>query len=196
MHVSPMKDLSPKKCNNKENLPPFSTKEQTQHRMEDGFVRPLTRGPLVKLRSQSDEEIIVTKERVVTEETITTEYFAGAKIVTETHKMSITRTSRHHPDELHTTTRAVQQSHGSPLSKEQTRIQPVKKSWEFEIYNDDLEDLEMTNYNSGVENIVLEEEDKENLEPDVHGAGSEDELDWHGEWKSRGHKRKAQEDWS
>jgi hypothetical protein len=204
MHVSPMKDLSPKKSNNKENIPPFSTKKEQipQETEEDGFVRPLPRGALAKLRSQSDEEIIVRREeKVVTEEVITTEYFAGARIVTETHKMSsITRTSlRHHnPDDLQTRTRATEQSNGSIQSTtDHTQIQPVNKSWDFEIFEDDPENLEATDDNTGMDNIMLEEEeDKENADPGVHVLDSGDELDWHGERKSQSHKRKAQEDWT
>jgi len=202
-HVSPTKDLSPKKSNNKENIPPFAMKRLAQWEEEDVFVRPLPRGALAKLRRQSDEEIIVMDEMVITEEVIRTEYFAGARIITEAHRTSITRTSQHHnpDDQQHTTHttehspefQTIQTQHQIP---EQNRIQPVKETLEFEIFHDDPQDLEMANYNIGVDNIMLEEEEeKENADPGVHGD-SGDELDWHGERKSRSHKRKAQEDWN
>jgi len=202
-HVSPTKDISPKKSNNKENIPPFAMKGLTLWEEEDVFVRPLPRGALAKLRRHSDEEIIVTDETVLTEEIIRTEYFAGAKITTEAPRTSITRMSRHHnPDGQQNTPHATEHSRDLQTIQvqhqipEQNRIRPVKETLDFEIFHDDPQDLEMANYNIGVDNIMLEEEEeKENADPGVHGD-SGDELDWHGERKSRSHKRKAQEDWN
>jgi hypothetical protein len=199
-------DIIPgKRSNNKENIPPFTGKETLQG---DEFIRPLPREALAKLSGRTEEvitteerivneKVIMTEERVVNEEVITTEYFAGARILTETQKSTIStpRSRTHNPED----------QKGNPKPMEQNNFPSAKQlnsislnTSDFEIYHDDPEDLELMDYNTGIDNLTLEdeeEEDKENTDPGNFGSGRGDE-DWQGENQPKSHKRKLVEDWS
>ena len=123
----------------------------------------------------------VSNERTVVEETITTEYFAGAKILHEVQKKTT---------EI---TKVVRRS-------ESGGIQPilpmrVNENWGFEIHHDNDEDSDMVDVaDDRFEEITMEEEndDKENQEP---GLGrSIDEMDWEEMAVPRLGKRKHFED--
>ena len=64
---------------------------------------------------------------------------------------------------------------------------------DFEIYNDKPEDLERMDYNPNVDNIMMDEEDKENEDPSVNMVG--EEMEWEKERRPR-RTPKHQEDWS
>jgi hypothetical protein len=117
---------------------------------------------------ESDRRTIVETKTVTVEE-ITTEYFVGAKIIREASVS--TDISQRTSDEFQSPT-------------------PFNGNWEFEIYQDKPGNLEMEDYNTGVDNIMVEaEEDKENEEP---GRGDDSPL----ERKSRDKTRNEHEDWS
>jgi hypothetical protein len=179
--LSPSQPVSPTRMsNNKENIPPF-IKESMK---DDPFVRPQPRGPLTRLKrldqddSSDVSDVVETETKVRIEETITTEYFAGAKIITETMmKESVVNEIMREADSDDT--------HMSNIPWQRT-------NWDFDIYNDEPEDLEMLDYNTTVDNIMLEaEEDKENEDPGVSTGEAEIE-----ERMSRYSKQKHQEDWS
>ncbi len=198
--VESFMDISPGKSNNKENIPPSTEKEAVER---EEFVRPLPREALKKLmgrseKSEKSEEVVVTEERVVNEEVVITEYFAGVRIMTEkTHKMSVSTTQRtrsNNPDDKQRGIMLVQPQSNIHRAKQLNSIPPLNKSWDFEICHDDPEDLELMEYNTGVDLDMLEEKDKENTDPGIFGSG--DELNWQGERQPKNHKRKLVEDWS
>ena len=146
---SPYK-FSPMKIDDKENDDPFPWHKTEMG--DDPFVRPLPRGPLNKLRrsgqGDTEAESIVGKKTMMEE--ITTESFAGGNITRETTGV---------------VTEVVSQSR----RKSENSFpfwHPFNESLEFDIHQDNPEDLEMADYNKGVENIMFQEEDdKENDEP-------------------------------
>ena len=102
-----------------------SLKEQKE---DDPFDRPLPRGPLNKLKRHdeatgSDQLTIIKK--VVMEEIITTDYFAGAKIIHEMKRKNVSSNVI-----VRTTSDDIKS-----ISREET--------WEFQIYQDNTEDEEM-----------------------------------------------------
>jgi hypothetical protein len=120
---------------------------------------------------ESDPHTIVETKTATVEE-ITTEYFLGAKIIREEHQTKVsTEISQRTSDEFQ-----------SPLQT------PFNENSEFEIYQDEPGKLEMADYNSAVDNIMVEaEDDKENKEP---GHGNDSPL----ERKSRDKTRNEHED--
>jgi hypothetical protein len=178
--LSPSRPVSPTRMsNNKENIPPFTKGSKD----DDPFVRSQPRGPLTRLKrldqddSSDMSDVVETETKVRIEETIATEYFAGAKIITETMmKESVV-------------TEIIRKADSDDM--ELSNIPRQSTIWDFDIYSDEPEDLEMMDYNSTMDNIMLEAEDKENEDPGVHTGEAEME-----ERMSRHSKRKQQEDWS
>jgi len=149
----------------------------------DQFVRPQPRGPFSKLK-RSDQVLepssVVASETMMVEETITTEYFAGAKIVHEVQKKTVE-------------TKVVRRSGSDDIQS--ILSMPVGENWGFEIHRDNVEDSEMAEeIENRFEEVTMEEEndDKENQDP---GLGrSIDEMDWEGMVVPRTGKRKHFED--
>jgi hypothetical protein len=178
--LSPSRPVSPTRMsNNKENIPPFIKGSKD----DDPFVRPQPRGPLTRLKrldqddSSDTSDVAETETKVRIEETITTEYFAGAKIITETmmKESGVTEIIRDADSD---------DTLMSNIPKQRT-------NWDFDIYNDEPGDLEMMDYNTTVDNIMLEaEEDKENEDPGVNTGRAKIEG------RPRHSKGKHQEDWS
>jgi hypothetical protein len=181
--LSPSRPASPTKPNNnKENVPPF-TKVSVP---DDPFVRPQPRGPLTKLNRVDQEdssptlELLERETHFRIEETITSEYFAGAKIVTEA-KVKET-----------VVTEIIRKADSDDIQT--SNIPTGENNWDFAIYNDESEDLERMDYNPNIDNIMMdEEEDKENEDPSVNMVG--EEMEWEKERRPR-HTPKHQEDWS
>jgi hypothetical protein len=117
---------------------------------------------------------------MMVEETITTEYFAGAKIVHEVQKTTME-------------TKVVRRSGSDDIQS--ILPTPVDANWGFEIHRDNVEDSEMAEVvENRFEEVTMEEEtdDKENKDP---GLGrSIDEMDWEGMVVPRTGKRKHFED--
>ena len=150
---------------------------------DDPFVRPQPRGPLTKLkhpdqrRNSEHSTVVETENTITTEEIITTDYFAGAKIVHETQKKTISKTIkvaiRSGSDDI----KSPLQGHG-------------EGNLGFDIYNDDCEDQEMIDCENVVGDVTLEgEEDKENMDPNIPAGVVE--MDWLGPRVSRSNKRKT-----
>lgn len=163
-------------------MPPYAQSKEPQS--GDPFIRPQPRGPLSKLNrldQASESPSFVSNERMVVEETITTEYFAGAKII---HEVRIKTTE---------TTKAVRRSESDDIQP--ILPMPVNENWGFEIHHDNVEDSDMADVaDDRFEEITMEEEndDKENQEP---GLGrSIDEMDWEEMAVPRLGKRKHFED--
>ena len=113
------------------------------------------------------------------EETITTEYFAGAKIVHEVQKKTVE-------------TKVVRRSGSDDIQS--ILLMPVNENWGFEIHRDNVEASEMAEVVENRFEVTMEEEndDKENQDP---GLGrSIDEMDWEGMVVPRTGKRKHFED--
>jgi regulator of protease activity HflC (stomatin/prohibitin superfamily) len=117
---------------------------------------------------------------MMVEETITTEYFAGAKIVHEVQKKTLA-------------TKIVRRSGSDDIQS--ILPMPVDENWGFEIHRDNVEDSELVEeVENRFDEVTMEEEndDKENQEP---GLGrSIDEMDWDGMVVPRTGKRKHFED--
>jgi len=147
--------ISPTKYNNKENIPPLvpSLKEPKD---DDSFNRPQPRGPLNKLKRHDEAtgfDQLTIIEKVVMEEIITTDYFAGAKII---HEMKMKSKS---------------------ISREET--------WGFQIHQDSAEDEEMFDVVDNIGCDMMEEEEKENVDPSLEG-----EIEGHRLGPSRSCKRR------
>ena len=173
-------NVSPTKINNKENVPPFA--ESKDQANADPFVRPQPRGPLSKLKRPdqvSEPSSVIASETMMVEETITTEYFAGAKIVHEVQKKTVE-------------TKVVRRSGSDDIQS--ILLMPVNENWGFEIHRDNVEASEMAEVVENRFEVTMEEEndDKENQDP---GLGrSIDEMDWEGMVVPRTGKRKHFED--
>jgi hypothetical protein len=144
------------RCNNKENIPPMS-KSSKQLANSDAIVRPLPRGPLNTLNlsdhTKTMSEVVERERRTVIKKRIVKTYDAGKTVVQGTQKTTTVTTkivSRPIIDDL----KPALQS-------------PLLKSWEFEIFQDNLEDGGMFDaYNSGYDAIMLDDcENKENEGP-------------------------------
>ena len=170
--------VSQTKNNNKENIAPFSSSPKEQ-KDDNPFVRPQPRGPLTKLKrldhrkNSEHSTVIETKNTIITEDIVTTDYSAGAKIVHETQKKTISST-------IKVAIRSVSEDILSPLQMHS------EGNWEFDIHNDDCEDQDMIDCENAVGNVASEEEeDKENMDPN---SASVFEMDWLGtsvEWSNK-----------
>ena len=174
--------VSPMRSNNKENIPPFSPSVKEQ-KDDDPFVRPQPRGPLTRLKCPDQRKnsehstVIETENTMITEEISTVDYIAGANIVHETQKKTISRT-------IKVATRSASDDIKSPLQMY------GEGNLGFDIHNDDFEDQDMIVCENGIGDITSEgEEDKENIDPNIVAGGVE--MDWLGMSVSRSNKRKT-----
>jgi hypothetical protein len=164
--------ISPTKCNNKENIPPIGPllKEQKE---DDPFERPLPRDPLNKLKRHNEvtgSDQLTMIEKIVMEEIITTDNFAGEKII---HEMKMKNVSSN------VIIRTASDDTKS-ISREET--------WGFQIHQDNAEDEEIFDIVDNVGDVIMEEEDKENVDPTV-----EDKMEGHRLGASRSCKRRYSE---
>lgn len=146
-------------------------------------MRPHPRGPLTKLKLSDQRKnsehstIIETENTITTEEVITTDYFAGPKIIHETQKKTISTTIKVSVGSASDDFKSPPQMH-------------IEGKWGFDIHNDDCEDQDMIDYENGVGDITSEgEEDKENIDPNI--SASAVEMDWLGTGVAWSNKRKT-----
>jgi hypothetical protein len=143
--------ISPTRINDKENIPPIARQSLEKDMYGDLFMQAKPRCSLSELTrlDKTTSEISATVETETTvamEEIVTIDYFAGAKITHEIYKMDISKTK--------VTTRL-----------DSFRSITREENWEFGIHQDDTEDQDMVDYDSGVESVKGEEENKENVDP-------------------------------